>query len=175
GVPARGGGPASALRTPPSGKAPSVASPEATRPERRRNVRRSSPPLDWPASAAASLPRCASRSFLLINTGSSPSLRIFVDPVERLDVLGFLVARLALLLVGFGGRGRTRQRHGAGGGRGAGARRQHAKEIATGHCLVLRFVHGGLLRDLRPAAHAGNAYACDSISMNSRPSMPTLR
>src|SRR5437762_935683 len=82
GAPGRGGGPASACRTPPSGKAPSAASPEATRPERRRNVRRSRPPLDWPASAAASLPRRASRSFLLISTASPPSLRILVDAVE---------------------------------------------------------------------------------------------
>src|SRR5437764_4485683 len=116
---------------PPSGKAPSVASPEATSPERRRNVRRSRPPLDWPASAAASLPRRASRSFLLISTASPPLLRIFVDAVERLDVLGFLVARLAFLLVGFSGRRGDRQRRGRGGGRSARACREHAKEVAA--------------------------------------------
>src|SRR5205807_3858380 len=130
-TPGRRVGPASARRSPVSGSAPMVARPEATRPERRRNVRLSRPPLDWPASAAASLPRRASRSFLLISTASPPSLRILVDAVERLDVLGFLVARLALLLVGLGGDGRGRQRPSRGGGRGASTCREHAKEIAA--------------------------------------------
>src|SRR5580704_9417150 len=73
-APVGGGGPASARRSPPSGREPSVANPPATSPERRRKVRRSSAPPDCPASAAASLPRCASRSVLLISTGFSPQL-----------------------------------------------------------------------------------------------------
>src|SRR5262252_5641523 len=44
GAPGLGGGPASALRTLASGNAPSVANPPATRPERRRKLRRSSAP-----------------------------------------------------------------------------------------------------------------------------------
>src|SRR5215831_9950896 len=68
GAPALGGGPASALRTLASGNAPSVASPPATRPERRRKPRRSSAALDWLANATASVPRLASRSVRLIST-----------------------------------------------------------------------------------------------------------
>src|SRR6266511_4200477 len=56
-APAAGGGPACALRTLASGSAPSVARPPATSPDRRRNARRSRPPPDWLASAAASVPR----------------------------------------------------------------------------------------------------------------------
>ena len=44
--PGAAGGPACALRTLPSGNVPSAASEPATRPERRRKVRRSRPPLD---------------------------------------------------------------------------------------------------------------------------------
>src|SRR5262245_11997307 len=96
-APAAGGGPASALRTLASGNAPSVASEPATRPDLRRNVRRSRPPSDWPRSAAASAPRRASRSVRLISTGAS-SARISVDPIESLHVFGFLVTGLALFV-----------------------------------------------------------------------------
>ena len=44
-APLAGGGPAFALRTLASGKAPSVARPPAARPDRRRKVRRSTPLL----------------------------------------------------------------------------------------------------------------------------------
>src|SRR5215468_2379248 len=59
GAPGLGGGPASALRTLASGNAPSVASPPATTPERRRKARRSSAPSDEPCRAPASVPRRA--------------------------------------------------------------------------------------------------------------------
>src|SRR5215471_15663552 len=52
-APAGGGGPAAALRTAPSGSAPSVARLPATMPERRKKLRRSSLP-GCPCSAAAS-------------------------------------------------------------------------------------------------------------------------
>src|SRR5262249_7265655 len=109
-APAAGGGPASALRTPASGSAPSVARPPATRPERRRKARRSRPPPVWLAKAAASEPRRASRSVLLISTTLPSSFRrIAVDPVIGLDVIGLAIAALALLVVGLavglGGRG----------------------------------------------------------------------
>src|SRR6185369_5280909 len=54
-APGAGGGPASALRTPVRGSAPSVARPPATRPERRRKERRSRQPFDWLEKAAAML------------------------------------------------------------------------------------------------------------------------
>src|SRR5262245_58340629 len=65
-APAGGGGPASALRTEPSGRLPSAARLPAARPERRRNVRRSKFP-DWRGSASASGRRCVSRSLRLIS------------------------------------------------------------------------------------------------------------
>src|SRR3954468_7586699 len=94
-APAAGGGPASALRTLPSCNAPSAASEPAARPERRRNARRSRPPL-CSDSAALSEVRRAWRSLLLISTGAS-SARVAVDAIERLHVIGFFVSRLALL------------------------------------------------------------------------------
>ena len=54
-APAGGGGPASALRTLPSGSVPSADKLPATRPERCRKVRRSKPLADWPSSAAPSV------------------------------------------------------------------------------------------------------------------------
>src|SRR6516225_6257959 len=71
-APAGGGGPASALRRLVSGSAPNAPRPPATRPERRRKVRRSSPRSDWLAKAA-SCPRRASFSALLISTDASLS------------------------------------------------------------------------------------------------------
>src|SRR5262249_27447903 len=50
--PAASGGPAFALRTEPSGRAPNAATPVATRPERRKKLRRSRPGSDCAASAA---------------------------------------------------------------------------------------------------------------------------
>src|ERR1700756_4410741 len=94
GAPGLGGGPASALRTPASGSAPSVASPPAARPERRRKLRRSSAPPDWLAGAAASVPRRASRSVRLISTAASLLGRIFVDAVVGLDLIAQPIPRL---------------------------------------------------------------------------------
>src|SRR5581483_3522853 len=73
-APAGGGGPASALRTLTSGRLPSVAKPPATRPERRRNARRSMRPADRSARADASLPRWAWRSVLFVSTAASRQL-----------------------------------------------------------------------------------------------------
>src|SRR6266851_5367651 len=70
-APAGGGGPASALRTPPSDKFPSAASAPAVRPERFRKVRRSRSPLDSFASASTGLPRPRGRSDFLISTDVS--------------------------------------------------------------------------------------------------------
>src|SRR5215467_5778728 len=77
-APATGGGPALALRTPASGIVPSAARPPATRPERRRKLRRSRPPPACSVSAAASAPRriwpLAWRSVRLISTARPPQL-----------------------------------------------------------------------------------------------------
>src|SRR5881394_3292874 len=54
-APWAGGGPALALRTPPSGNVPSAARPPAATPERRKKLRRSTPGSDWPARAASEL------------------------------------------------------------------------------------------------------------------------
>src|SRR5437588_1400646 len=120
-APAGGGGPALALRMLVSGSAPSVARLPATRPERRRKLRRSRPPPDWPCSAAASAPRRAWRSVLLMSMDAS-SARIAVDPIEGLHVFGLPVAGLALLVVCFrvgvgcaGERPGTRRRDGRSG------------------------------------------------------------
>src|ERR1043166_6278187 len=103
GAPGLGGGPASAWRPLASGRAPRVASPPATTPERRRKLRRSSAPPDWPASAAASVPRRASRSVRLISTAASLLGRILVDAVIRFDVVAQAIARFALVVRAFGG------------------------------------------------------------------------
>src|ERR1700747_3580322 len=127
GAPGLGGGPASALRTLPSGSAPSVASPPAARPGGRRKLRRSSAPPDWLASAAASVPRRASRSVRLISTAASLLGRIFVDAVIGLDVVAQPVARLVFVLLRLGRLRVGRERH-----RGrAGAGRERAQEVAT--------------------------------------------
>src|SRR6202051_1690555 len=93
---------ASALRTLPTGKVVSAARPPLARPDRRRKVRRSRPPL-CPARESATEPRDASSErwlcVLLISTGASLSTGITIDAVVRLHVVGFLVARLAFLIV----------------------------------------------------------------------------
>src|SRR6185437_7242110 len=71
-APFSAGGPAFACRTLASGKAPSVARPPAARPDRRRKLRRSRPLSFWLARAA-SVPRRAWRSVLLISTAASLS------------------------------------------------------------------------------------------------------
>src|SRR5262249_30181620 len=127
-APALGGGPASALRTLPSGRTPGVAKPPATRPERRRKPRRSSAALDWPARAAASVLRRDSRSVRLISTAASLFGRILVDAVVGLDVIAQAIPRALFVLFGLGRLRAARERH-----RGrADARGHGAQNIAPG-------------------------------------------
>src|SRR5215204_3960441 len=93
-APAGGTGPASALRAPASGNAPIAARPPAAKPDRRRKERRLMPPEELPANAAASCPRRASRSVLLISTVRLPL--VAVDAIEGLHVISDLITRLRL-------------------------------------------------------------------------------
>ena len=162
-----------ALRTLPSGRAPSAARPPAARPERRKKLRRSRPRSDW-LGKAASAPRRASRSVLLISTARLPQFRIAVDAVVGLHLVAFAIARLALLVVCFavGCCFVPRQRrHGA--RRCAGA--EQPEEIAaTDGRLVLRLRFIGVLPSARFLIH-GSANASVSISMKRRPIAPTGR
>src|SRR3954447_13027361 len=88
-------GPASALRTEPSGIKPSAAPAPATRPDRRRNVRRSRTPDARPAATPCKRALPADPSLRLISMCVVPS--IAVDAIVVLDVIGFLVARLDAL------------------------------------------------------------------------------
>ena len=97
---AGGGGPASALRTLPSGSAPSAARPPAARPERRRKVRRSRRAVRLAGKRGGERAAACLAFRSLDQHGVPPSARIPVDAVEGLHVLGFPVARLALLVVG---------------------------------------------------------------------------
>src|SRR5689334_19973510 len=132
GIPGGGGGPASALRTAPSGKAPSAARPPAARPERRRKLRRSSPASAPAESAAASVPRRGSRWVRLISTENLLSLRrIAVDPVKVLDVGRVRLVSGSLPLVGIRiARCGDRNRHAAY-SRRAGTGREDAEQIAS--------------------------------------------
>src|SRR5258708_32826737 len=85
-------GPACALRTEPSGSRPNAAPAPAARPDRRRNVRRSSTPEARPAAIPRKRAPPANPSLRFINMGVGPS--IAVDAIENLDVIGFLVAGL---------------------------------------------------------------------------------
>src|SRR4051794_26339162 len=162
-----GTGAASALRTLPSGSAPNVASPPATRPERRRKSRRSRRPLDWSASAAASLPWRAWRSVLLISTAASLFRRIAVDAVKGFYVIGFFVTRLALLLVVLGIGGRDGRKRPGADRCNARACRHRAEEVATANrCLFPLFHRRLLFLQFRPAFSAGNAKASISTCMN---------
>src|SRR6266566_5504017 len=173
GAPGLGGGPASALRTLPSGRAPTVASPPAMRPERGRKLRRSSAPPDWPANAAASVPRRASRSVRLISTAASLLGRILVDAVIGLDVIAQPIARLLLVLFGL-----SRLRAARKGHRGrADARRHGAQEIAPGDGrLGLRAWHGAVPPKVCLfATQDGSAKASVSMSMKVAPTAATAR
>src|SRR5436305_13177288 len=88
-------GPASALRTEPSGIKPSAALAPAARPDRRRNVRRSRTPEARPAAMPCKRALPADPSLRFINMCVVPS--IAVDAIEVLDVIGFLVAGLDAL------------------------------------------------------------------------------
>src|SRR5262249_51476927 len=145
GAPGLGGGPASALRTLPSGSAPSVASPPAASPERRRKLRRSRAPPDCPASAPASVPRRASRSVRLISTAASLFGRILVDAVVGFDVIAHAIARAAFVLFRLGDLCTARKRH----HRRADSRCHGTQEITPGDGrLRLRSWHGGSSEDL---------------------------
>src|SRR6185312_626719 len=137
-APAAAGGPASAFCTLRRGIAPSVARPPATTPERRRKVRRSRPPLDWPASAAESLPRRASRSVRLISTAASLlRVGVAIDAVEFLDVIGFPITGFPLFLVVFAIGFRRRCERGD--GCDTGARTDRSQKI-TAACRYFRFL-----------------------------------
>src|SRR4030081_1591769 len=88
-------GPACALRTDPSGIRPNAAPAPTVRPDRRRNVRRSSTPEARPAAIPCKRALPADPSLRFINMCVVPS--ITVDAIEILDVIGFLVARLDAL------------------------------------------------------------------------------
>src|SRR5262249_40828409 len=75
---------------------------------------------------------------------AASSARIPVDAVVGFDVIGFLVARLALVLVALAVGTRLdahRRRHGG----GAGTCTQHAKEIATANLRLIALPHGRIL------------------------------
>src|SRR4051812_22926760 len=91
-------GPACALRTDPSGIRPRAAPAPAARPERRRNVRRSSTPEARPAATPCRRVLPADPSLRFINMCVVPS--IAVDAIVVLDVIGFLVAGLDPLALG---------------------------------------------------------------------------
>src|SRR5881394_1582834 len=88
-------GPASALRTEPSGINPNAAPAPAARPDRRRNVRRSRTPEARPAAIPCKRALPADPSFRLINMCVIPS--IAVDAIVVLYVVGFLVTGLDAL------------------------------------------------------------------------------
>src|SRR5882724_508601 len=88
-------GPASALRTEPSGIKPSAAPAPAARPDRRRNVRRSRTPEARPAAIPCKRALFADPSLRFINMCVVPS--IAVDAIVVLDVVGFPVAGLDAL------------------------------------------------------------------------------
>src|ERR1700716_1950388 len=108
-------GPASALRTDPSGIKPSAAPAPAARPDRRRNVRRSRTPEARPAAIPCKRALPADPSLRFINMCVVPS--IAVDAIVVLDVGGFLVAGLdALGLRLLGSSFAACQRHAGDGG-----------------------------------------------------------
>ena len=69
-----------------SGSVPTAARLPATRPERRRKARRSTPDSIWDVSAAARVPRRADRSVRLISIGASSLRQIAIHVVVGLDM-----------------------------------------------------------------------------------------
>src|SRR5262245_40775287 len=107
-----------------------------------------------------------------------PSPRIPVDPIEGLNLRRVrLVPRLALLVVALGvGASFIRQRRG--GGRDGRASAERAKEFATAERRLAFSFHRRLLLyfvSALCAAHEGSAKASVSMSINTRPSLPTPR
>jgi len=95
-APGVGGGPAFAVRRLPTGSVPREMRAPPTRPDRRRNVRRSRRPSTSLAITTAA-PRDFWRSVLLISTIVS-SARIRVDAIEGLHVIAFLISSLPLFI-----------------------------------------------------------------------------
>src|SRR5215813_11587687 len=101
-----------------------------------------------------------------------PLARITIDAIVGFDLVGFFVAGLAPLVVvlGIGRRPSDERTYRAGGRTGA----EHAKELTTPQTqLVLRF-HSASSGYCAPV-HPGSANASVSISINSRPTVPTWR
>src|SRR5918993_1557447 len=97
---------ARALRTDPSWIDPIAARPPTARPDRLRKLRRSTASRARPAVTACSLPRLVSPLLRLISMAPSLLQRLVaVRPIERLDVIGLLVAGLGLVAAGIVGLG----------------------------------------------------------------------
>src|SRR3990170_663969 len=134
-------GPACALRTDPSGIKPRAAPAPAARPERRRNVRRSSTPDARPAAMPCKRALLADPSFRFTNMCVVPS--VAVDAIEILDVVGFLVAGLEAVgprLLCLGLAAGKRYHRGGGDGRSA-----HQEEAAPVHNCCRLALTGGRL------------------------------
>src|SRR5262245_1817866 len=133
-----------ALRTPATGSAASAAIAPPARPDRRRKLRRSRP-LAGADNPAAIDPRVADAKgccVLLISTVAS-STRITIDAVERLDVVAFPVARLALLIVALTvGQRRAHQGRSERCARADRAETDLAKEVAAADGRFLLVSHG---------------------------------
>ena len=175
-----GGGPASALRTLPSGSAPSAARPPATRPERRRKARRSS------AAVRLALQRGGERAAArltfrsLDQHGCSPSARIPVDAIEGLHVLGFAgSAPCASRRCSRCRRARRRRAAPAAAAATvapAPSVRRNSRRPSRSPCVLFSSPSSSSCSRLRlRRAHDGSAKASVSISMNTRPSVPTRR
>src|SRR4029078_12021841 len=108
-------GPASALRTEPSGIKPSAAPAPAARPDRRRNGRRSRTPDARPAATPCKRALPADPSLRLVSMCVVPS--ITVDAIVVLDVIGFVGASLDVLRLRLARHGlAARERHDRNGG-----------------------------------------------------------
>src|SRR6516225_3558608 len=101
-----------------------------------------------------------------------PSPRIAVDAVIGLDLVGFLVTRLALLVVALAVRHRLGRKRFHCAGRRAGA--EHMKELTTPQGRLALRLHSRTLRSFAPA-YSGSANPSVSISMNRSPTAPTWR
>src|SRR5262249_23061999 len=88
-----------ASRTLPIDRVPRAARAPPARPDRRRKVRRSRP-SPCPDKPAAIDPREAEPCCVLLISTAASSTRITIDAVIGFHVVGLLIARLALLIVG---------------------------------------------------------------------------
>src|SRR4051812_9617971 len=175
-------GPASALRTAPSGIRPSAAPAPTARPERRRKVRRSSTPDARPAATPCKRALLGDPSLRFINMCVVPSVAI--DAIVVLDVVGFLVAGLEALRGSLivGGRLGAGERDDRGSCDRRSPHHEQAAAIqafgraAVRRLAVGRLAHCGLLRSMIAfARHRDSVNASDSSSINTRPTRPTAR